>query len=384
MQVNPLWPVESRFPQLEKDLRADIVIVGGGMAGISCALDLTKRGYETILLEQDAVGSAASGASSGVLYYGSGTNYVQALELFGVEPARQLWLETGRAIKEIVSAARGCETSCGLRRCGSIMVAKTEEETLGLEREHNELHRIGITTELLSSDELRAFFPLRPFLQGLAFAEVAQVHPARFAAGVAKTQGLRLYENSPVTGWEADADRVSVRSPKGTVRASKLVLATNTQPCLGLEDHFEIESSVILASQSVEGVKSIWPEEKIIWSMEEKYDLIYPRGDRLILELYVLGDEAAKLAYYYPRVQFRIEHQWGDIWARPMDWMPIVGTLKQNVAVAIGMGDQGIIMSWLSAQHIADSLEGKSDWFLERTSPLRFGQNEKRGEKEIS
>jgi glycine/D-amino acid oxidase-like deaminating enzyme len=74
MQANPLWPVTERFPRLERDSNVDVVIVGAGIAGISCAFHLQNAGYKVLVLEKDEVGVAATGASSGILYYGSHTH----------------------------------------------------------------------------------------------------------------------------------------------------------------------------------------------------------------------------------------------------------------------------------------------------------------------
>ncbi len=373
MQANPLWPVTGRFPKLDRDLSVDIAVIGGGMAGISCAYQLNKKGYKVVLLKQGEVGGAASGASSGVLYYGSGTNYEPATRLFGEERARSLWNETAKVIDELAQVAEKNRIDCGFRRCGAIMVAKDDAQVGELEQEKALLQSAGIATRMLSSAELATFFPLRSFEAGLTFDSVGQVHPARLASGLARIHGPQIYENSPATDWQEQDGTVVVTTPGGRVKCSDAVLATNNQPYFGLDTHFDVESSVILASQPTERVPEAFPQEKIIWSMEEKYDIVYPRGDRLILELYGLGEEERKLAYYYPGLEFEVQQQWGDIWAKPPDWMPIVGRVRKKVAVAIGMGDQGIIMSWLSGKNIAGVLEGAGNWFTEMASPSRFG-----------
>ncbi|MDA4118986.1 MAG: FAD-binding oxidoreductase [Thaumarchaeota archaeon] len=376
MQANPLWPVEKRFPALQNDLRKEVLVVGGGMAGISSALRLKRAGFDVALIERDEVGGPATGASSGVLYYGSGTNLVPAYELFGEENTNNLWRETAGVIDEIVKTARDEEIDCGIRSCGSIMVAKNDNEVVEIEEESKALKKLGLPGRMLSAEDVSAYFPLTRFKGGLGYDAVGQVHPARFASGLARTEGLEIYEQTPLLDWKEGNGGVHVKTPSGLVRSSELVLATNTEPCFGMENHFELESSVILASEPTRKVRDVFPEEKIFWSMEEKYDLFYPRGDRLILELYALGEEKAKLAYYFPGVEFKTERQWGEAWSKPSDWIPIVGKVSEHVTAAIGMGDQGIIMSWLSGSKIPMIINGGSDWFTEMASPTRFGTKE--------
>ncbi|MDA4125396.1 MAG: FAD-binding oxidoreductase [Thaumarchaeota archaeon] len=373
MQCNPLWPVEKRFPALETDIRKDVLVVGGGMAGVSTAFRLKKAGFDVALITRDEVGGPATGASSGVLYYGSGTNLVPAIRLFGEEKARLLWKETEGVIDEIVRLAKDGPIVCGVRTCGSIMVAKTQPEVEELQEEYAQMKNFGFPVRLLSGREVKEAYPLREFMAGLAYDGVGQVHPARFASGIIGLNALEVYENTPLLDWKEEDGGVAVRTPKGTVRSSQVVLATNFEPFFGLEEHFDLESSVILASQPTQRVREVFPVEKIIWSMEEKYDLVYPRGDRLILELYALGEEGERLKYYFPGVEFTIEQQWGEAWAKPRDWFPIVGKVAENITAAVGMGDQGIIMSWLSGSKVPGILQGKGDWFAERASPGRFG-----------
>jgi len=361
-----------RRPKLQADLRTDVLVIGGGMAGVSSTRNLKKAGYKVALIERNQIGGPATGASSGVLYYGSGTNYVPAVELFGRERADALWKETADVIKDIVNTAQKGGIECGIRTCGSIMVAKTDAETRELEEEQAGLSRLGFPTRLLSTGELKAYFPLRQFKMGLAFDGVGQVHPARLASGIAEMEGLQIYEDTPSWGIREDGGGVTVETPQGRIQASMVVVATNNEPFMNFESCYGIESSVILASQSTERVRDAFPREKILWTMEEKYDIVYPRGDRLILELYALGDERSKLDFFYPGIDFRIEHQWGEVWSKAPDWRPIVGKVSENTVVAIGMGDQGIIMSWLTGRKVPGILEGKGDWFAEFASPKRF------------
>jgi len=374
VQSNPIWDVKERFPRLEKDIRVDVAVIGGGMAGTSSAYHLKRGGYDVALIERDEIGGPATGASSGVLYYGSGTNYAPAVELFGKSGADNLWKETAGVIDAIVATARRENIECGLRTCGALMVAKKDAELKELEEERAGVAALGLPVRLLSGAEVKAIFPLKEFMGGLAFDGVAQFHPAQFSAGLATAEQLQVYEGTASLSWDEGPDEVMVKTPGGVIRASNLVIATNNEPYLGLEDCFETESSVILASQRTARVRDVFPFEKIVWTMEDRYDMFYPRGDRLILELYGLGDEEEKIATYFPGIPFTIDHTWGEVWAKPADWLPIMGKVSHRTAVSIGMGDQGIIMSWLCGSKMRDVFAGKSDWFIESSSPKRFSK----------
>ncbi|MDE1822804.1 MAG: FAD-binding oxidoreductase [Candidatus Micrarchaeota archaeon] len=372
MQSNLLWPVNERFPRFSGTSAVDVGVIGGGIAGISAAYHLKNAGYKVALLERNEVGNGATGASSGILYYGSGTNFMPAIKLFGKEKARFLWKETATVIEETSKLIKEYGIDCGFRNCGVITAAKTEQEAKELEAEQDELKECGISAKLLSTAQLKEIFPKRPFLAGLKFDACVQIHPARFASGLAKAAGIDVYENSEAIEWEELDDGVTVKTKYGMLKCSKLVMATNIKPLFGLETNFYKESSVIIASGKMETVKDVWPQDTIIQTMEEDYDMIYTEDGRCMLELYRLKNVDLKLNYYYPGTGFKKEMQWGGVWSKTKDWLPIVGKVKDNIHVSICMGDQGITMGFLSGKNMVDSVKGERNMFLDMASPGRF------------
>ncbi len=373
MQANPLWPVERRFPKIRGDLRAEVAIVGGGITGISSAYHLQRKGHDVVVIEEAEVGSAASGASSGILYYGSGTNLLEAISLYGEEKAAMLWRESRETIRATVELIEEEDLEAGLVKTGAIMVAKNEAEMERLQRERNALKAIGIDTEAFSGPEVGNHFTGRVFRAGLHFPECVQIRPAVFAASVAAEFNLRVYENTPYTSFEETAGGITLRTQGSSIRSDKVLFATNLRPFFGLEAFFAEESSVIVSSRPLmrEKLKSIWPEPTLIWTMEEQYDIVYPAENRLILELYRLKGVKEKLAYYYPQ-GFDRDAQWGDSWARSGDWLPIAGSVGPRIYAAVAMGDQGVVMGSTVGRKMPLLLEGGHDAFLGVTTPARF------------
>ena len=128
MQENGLRQVTKRFPKLEKDAKTEVLVIGGGITGILCSYFLQQAGYESMIVEMDEVGSGASGASSGILYYGSGTNLVPAIQLWGKEAAQFVWKETADSIKDMAALIGKNNIDC-IRKADGIMAANTIEQT---------------------------------------------------------------------------------------------------------------------------------------------------------------------------------------------------------------------------------------------------------------
>jgi len=373
MQANPLWPVTDRFPVLDHDSTVDVTIVGGGIAGVSCAFHLTNAGYNVLVLEKEEVGSGATGASSGILYYGSGGNFIEASQRHGKETARVLWKETEKAIEEITSLVEKNRIECGLRNTGAIMVAKDNAEKTRIDLEKAELDSIGMQTEQLDGNDVRKYFIGNRFLAGLSFGICSVIHPARFASGLAKRFNIPVFEQSPMIEFTEDEERVTVRSPRAKVRCDRLIVATNLEPFYGLEKEFQHETTVVIASQETLDTRKIWPEDKVIWTMEDKYDILYPLGKRLALELYQPKNIRQKLAWYYEGVDFQQEYQWGDSWAKTRDLLPIAGPVSKRVYAAVAMGDEGIVMAFAVGSKMPLIFEKKEDPIIQLTSPTRFG-----------
>jgi len=372
MQANPLWPVQERFPVLKQDERVDVAIVGAGIAGISCAYYLQKLGYKVAVTERDEVGSSATGASSGILYYGSGGNFVEAIQRYGKANAAMLWKETERTIADITSLIEREQLHCGFRITGAIMVAKNEAEKIRCQKERSALADIGINTEEYSSRDIQRSFKGTTFTSGILFSICCVIHPAQFAAELCKQFNVPVYEKSPMVKFTEEKDGVTIQTARAQIRCDRLILATNLEPFYGLEKHFQQETTVVLASREIPDSQKIWPEDKVIWTMEDKYDILYPLGERLALELYQPREIKQKLARYYENVKFQIEYQWGDSWSKTTDLLPIVGPVTDRVFAAVAMGDEGIVMGFTIGSRMGLAFDRRPDPILKMTSPQRF------------
>lgn len=350
---------------------ADIIIVGSGIAGISSAYFLQEAGHKVIVLEKNTISSGATGQSTGVLWYGSGLNLVPSIENFGEKNAKKLWLETDRTIREMRSLIEKNSIDCELRDPGGILCARNSKEDKFLKKELKAMKKVGLPAKLLDASEIKGFYLASGFTSGL-FEECSQIRPLKFVMNLAKTMNIDVWENFSMLDYEDD-DKVLVKTNKQNLTCEKIIVATNHKPFLGFEKFFVREDTIALYSQFLgEGIKNIFPQEKIFWMIDDFYDMIYPLDGRLVLELFRLKEVKKKLSHYFPRVNFEIEQRRAGSWAKSNDTLPIFGKISKNVITEIAMGDQGIVMGFTCGRKILDVIENRKDDFLEMTKPGRF------------
>src|SRR5438270_11267858 len=131
----PFWapPPENYAGRLPA--KADVVVIGGGIAGTSLLWHLARRRSGAVLLERHHVAWGASGRNAGFLLAGVASSYAEALASYGREKAREVWEVTNENQDRMIEAARGQEV--GHRRLGSaVLPASDEERALLVESEH--------------------------------------------------------------------------------------------------------------------------------------------------------------------------------------------------------------------------------------------------------
>jgi glycine/D-amino acid oxidase-like deaminating enzyme len=211
------------------ELRADVVVVGGGITGLSSALRLREAGADVIVVERDFAGSGASGRNAGVL---TGA-IVQDLELtrffLGEErmKARLRFADAG-----VESAERMMDRykiDCDYNRAGHVMASVHPRQDVSLRTRVEETQKHGTLVSLLSEEEMRERRLPRAFTAAASDRQGGLFDPGKYVLGLRRAAleaGIRIFERSPVTELDEGA-RVVARTARGKTSADFVVLATN-------------------------------------------------------------------------------------------------------------------------------------------------------------
>src|SRR5262252_7960705 len=224
----PVWLDEPgpRLAPLATEIDLEVLVVGGGMAGISLAHALAEQGGAVGLLEAGAIGGAASGRNAGFLTLSPPEPYRELIALWGRDGARSALLAGRNSHQRVRSLIEGLGIDCQYATHGSLRLARTEDEAEDLRASLAELHADGFKMlETPVSAELpEAVAP--HFAAAFVTPEDGELDPVRFVRELATAAvglGARLFTNTPLRAarWEAGLWRLE--TPRGQARARTLV-----------------------------------------------------------------------------------------------------------------------------------------------------------------
>lgn len=221
----------SESSPLRGSARADVCVVGGGIAGCSAALALAERGYSVVLLEAHRIGWGASGRSGGQVLPGLALDQDALQRLAGAADARRLWqlsVEAVALVRERIGRHHiACEWTAG-----HLTAAIKQRQWRSLQDWQRRL--VGDYgyegTELLEGAALRAAVNSERYLGGLWDPHSGHLHPLRYTLGLAhaaRERGARIHEASVANHYGRGGDALQVRTSAGEVRCGQLLFAGN-------------------------------------------------------------------------------------------------------------------------------------------------------------
>lgn len=371
-------------PALDRDISADVVIVGAGYAGLSTALELAARGVKVVVLEQSFAGFGASGRNAGYLVGGQGLEYEMFLKRVGRERAKQIvrFYDEGVAYVERKLVEHGID--CDYNGSGTIRAGVHPAQ----ERKLRESMRIGIElgspAQFLDTAAMRARGIPPAFLFGCHLPTGGTLDPGKYIMGLrsaALRAGVKLYEKSAVQSWTAGSS-VRLQTAHGSASAPFAVFATNAYtPQLGLLKNrvapmrvSAIETEPLSAAQLA---TLGWPHREGIvtshWTMEshrltarntlvlttKQLDYVYGARTPNVPDNTAYRALSATLHDRFPSLRgIAIRASWSGYVSLAYDALPVVGEAgaQRNLLYSAGCSGHGVgtqsLVGLLLAQRI--------------------------------
>lgn len=217
-----------RFAPLPGDTRADVCIVGAGIAGLTTAYTLAGVGHDVVVLDQRGLDGGQTARTSGHLCSALDDRYCRLEELFGEDGAREAARSHAAAVNAIEDLCRNASIDCGFRRVDGYLARAPGDDADGdlLGRELEAATRAGLSVERVA----HAPGAFAGFGEALRFGEQAQFHALRYLSGLAQAvqrRGVRIHGDTHVVDVEGGSDAGVVTADGRRVRANAVVVAAN-------------------------------------------------------------------------------------------------------------------------------------------------------------
>jgi glycine/D-amino acid oxidase-like deaminating enzyme len=373
------WYATSRIdaparPPLGSEVDAEVCVIGGGLAGLTVAYELARRGWSVIVVEAGRIAGQASGRNTGFVLPGFAAEPDSVIARVGFDHAKDLWT-LAQAGVDYVRHVIGQEQMPGVDpQDGWLHVSKTDNG--------DELMRVaalagefGGEIEGWPIDRVRAVLRSERYFHAIHYPRALSIHPLNYALGLAaaaERAGVRIYEDTPAVSLDPAGVRKRIATPHGRLRASYIVLCGNleiaglmpqiTDTLVPITTYVAVTaklgsalgdaigyrgaiSDTDLADSHyrvVDGDRLMWSGRATTWRADAK------RYSRAL---------AADIRKTYPQLgRVAVESVWSGTVGTPIHRMPQIGELGPGLWLASGFGGHGLNTTAMAGNLIARAI----------------------------
>lgn len=349
------------FPELEGDIKTDVLIIGGGMAGLLCAYHLKDAGISYVLVEEKRICGGVTENTTAKITAQHGEIYHKLLKKKGAENAYLYYRANEMAMEKYKKLASKIECNFEI---SDNYVYRTDDE-VKLQKEFLAMEQLGIPVQWTQMTQL----PF-PVVGAICMPNQAKFHPLKFAEAIAKE--LNIYENTPVLYYDGKL----YCTPKGKIMAKKTVVATHF-PIWNKHGLYPIkmyqERSYVLALKNTQALNGMYVDgNKNGLSFRQSGELLLLGGGNHRTGKPGEGWPEEEAKKYYP--ESKPQYRWATQDCITLDGIPYIGQYSAttpDLYVATGFNKWGMTGAMVAAQLLTDLIMQRKNPFEKVFSPER-------------
>ena len=357
-----------RHPPLDGDQRADAVVIGAGITGLTTALLLQRKGLDVVVVEADQVASGVTGSTTAKVTSQHGLLYATLVDKHNRETAATYGMANQAALEQIAALVADAGMDCGFERRPAYVYTQDEARVAAIEREVEVATDLGLPASFTTEVDLP--YDVRGAIR---FDDQAQFQPVAYLGGLARqlvANGCRIFEQSMVT--DVGGSPLRSRTGGGSITSDAVVVATQipfldrglfftkASPSASHAIAAEIDGGqplgmYICADTPTRSVRSFTHGE-------HRYVIVGGEG-------HTTGEGGDETVHHEALVAFarehwpgcRVTHHWMAEDYIPNDRLPYVGKLTRlgaPIYVATGFQKWGLTNGTVAAMILAESVTG--------------------------
>ena len=381
-------PRAAPFPALQGEVGADVAVVGGGLAGLSAAIELHDRGFDVVLLEARDVGWGASGRNGGQAIHGLACGEALVEQQLGVDAARRVWAMSIEALDLIRARIARFGIDCDWRD-GYVAVATSERKARELRAWVERTERVyGYAQRWIGRAELPGWVASLRYAAGAHDPRSGHMHPLKYTLGLAHAAarlGVRVYERSAVTALDdRRGEPLRVRTADGVVVARHVLLAGNVYlqqfapriapqlaarimpvgtyivatPVLGADVARALIPSgcAVCDTNFVLDYFRTSADHRLLYGGRVSYSTATPPG--------LAAGMRRRMLRTFPQLgRVDVEHAWGGFVDISMSRAPDFGRVGERVYYLQGFSGHGLALTGIAGKLVAEAIAGDASRF---------------------
>ena len=375
------------YPKLEKDIKTDVLILGGGISGALTAHYLVHEGIDCTLIDARTIGLGSTCASTSLLQYEIDTALHQLIDMIGTKAAVRSYKLGESAIFKLEALAQktGMKDFASTK---SLYSAAYKKDIDFLKDEFEARKKYGFKVKYFDAQAVLKEFGF--ISHGAILSDTAAtIDSYLFTHSLLQfnlKRGLKVYDRTPAATIKHNRASVQIKTTDScSITAKKLVYATGYEVVNFISKPIvKLTSTYAIASESLSIAPKFGKNDIVIWTTATPYLYMRTTKDNRIIiggrdeeffshikrdksiphKTKLLENDFTKM---FPLIPFKAEFSWAGVFGSTKDGLPYIGPYKKlpNSFFALGFGGNGITFSQVAGEIIALIIKGKSNKDIE-------------------
>ncbi len=375
-------------PPLMGAQRCDVAVVGGGLAGLSAALELAERGYSVTLLEARELGFGASGRNGGQAIHGLACDQSSIEQQLGLDEARRVWAMSIEALDLLRQRISRYDIDCDWRD-GYLSLATNARKGRELQDWAERMEQVyGYAQQHIAPAQMPQWIASERFHSGVFDARSGHLHPLKYTLGLGRAAagaGVTIHEHTPVQSLQP-GPTVRLQTPQGELQARHVLLAGNVY-LQGIAPQLERRimpvGTYIACTEKLDDALAdgLIPSRAAVCDTNFVLDYFRTTNDQRLLyggrvsystvtPMNLAQSMRQRLVGTFPQLaSAQVEYAWGGFVDISMNRAPDFGRLPPasgyaaNVYYLQGFSGHGLALTGLAGKLVAEAIAGDASRF---------------------
>ena len=381
------------YPMLRKNVKTEIVVIGGGITGALISTSLIEHGYQVTMIDRRDIGQGSTSATTSMLQYEIDEKLIDLADKIGEESAALCYREGITAVKDLHALVKKYGIDCGFKMKKSLYIAHSKTSVKELEKEFQLRKKYKLGVQWMTASQIKSEYGIigHGAILSSTAASVDAYKLAHDLIAINVKKGMTVYDQTEIKGFVTKGRFPIITTAEGnTIRCKKIIFCNGFESTLLLKEKIAklIYTYATVSEQHAKIPKKL--VRTLVWDTAEPYLYLRTTDDGRIL---VGGEDddfkdtirqqeikkqksvllQRKLRRMIPEIDFVEDISWGGVFGTTKDGLPYMGKSPEykNCLWCLGFGGNGITFSAQGMKIIPDLLVGKKS---ELSHYYRFGR----------